>query len=462
GTPITPSEFTIEVERDGSWISSVAGGTEQFNDTGLNGGQLYEYGIYAKLVANDSTSLIVTSSWTAGGSAVPSAPTAFSVTNAGGGDLNANWTSPGTQADGTPLDDYAVVYLCEDGTLLATITRTTSDTGMADTEVFTPSTANAEYWVTAFDNETPINESGASNTAFPPVSAPYFVDFEAALTLPNLWTNETDDDFDWTVDEGGTTSSGTGPDVDHTLGTPLGNYVYTESSSPNYPSMVAHLTTPFIDMSTVSSPGLSFWYHMAGATMGELHVDVYHNGAWVLDVMTPLVGPQQAATSDPWLQTIVDLSAYASGPVQVRFRGITGTSFTSDMAIDDVAFSTLSGNPVMVVTPQILSDTLLVNGANVLNFSVSNSAIAPTTLSYTITESPAVGWLNVTPASGAVTTGNSDLIDVNLDATGLSAGTYTTDLIVAGSDTNNTEDTVVVSLQVNDAPAIVLDPTSFS
>ncbi|MCP4411568.1 MAG: hypothetical protein GY808_03225, partial [Gammaproteobacteria bacterium] len=60
GTPITPSEFTIEVERDGSWISSVAGGTEQFNDTGLNGGQLYEYGIYAKLVANDSTSLIVT------------------------------------------------------------------------------------------------------------------------------------------------------------------------------------------------------------------------------------------------------------------------------------------------------------------------------------------------------------------------------------------------------------------
>ena len=161
------------------------------------------------------------------------------------------------------------------------------------------------------------------------------------LALPVQWINETGDDFDWTVDEGGTVSSGTGPTVDHTLGTAAGNYVYTESSSPNFPSMEAQLTTPTIDISSLASPGLSFWYHMHGATMGELHVDVYHNGAWVLDAMPALIGQQQAVQTDPWLQAIVDLSPYTSTPIQVRFRGITGTSFTSDMAIDDVYFTSL-------------------------------------------------------------------------------------------------------------------------
>ena len=90
-----------------------------------------------------------------------------------------DWTSPTDQVDGTHLDDYAGVNLYENGTLLTTFTRTVGDTGMADTDVFTPSTTNAEYWVTAFDNETPVNESVASNSAYPPYSAPYLEDFEA-------------------------------------------------------------------------------------------------------------------------------------------------------------------------------------------------------------------------------------------------------------------------------------------
>ena len=40
------------------------------------------------------------------------------------------------------------------------------------------------------------------------------------------WSQETNDDFDWTVDAGGTPSGGTGPSDDFTGG---GNYMYTES-----------------------------------------------------------------------------------------------------------------------------------------------------------------------------------------------------------------------------------------
>jgi len=467
GTAIVPGDFTIEIEQDGVWLVSVAGGTGTYTATGLTDGVSYDFTLYTNLTANDSTSSPVNASWTAGGSPVPDGPTALTITDATGGDLNASWTNPTDQTDGTPFDDFAGVYLYENGTLLTTFTRTVGDTGAADTDVFTPTTPNAEYWVTAFDNETPINESAASNSAWPPIGVPYLEDFENAVvgtpgTLPLLWTNETDDDFDWYVDAGGTGSSGTGPDVDHTLGTAAGQYMFTESSSPNYPSMIAHLTTPTLDISSLSSPGLAFWYHMCGATMGELHVDVYHNGAWVLDAMPALVGPQQAATSDPWLQAIVDLSPYTSTPIQVRFRGITGSSYTSDMAIDDVFFTTLSGNPTMVVAPQVLVDTLLIGETGTVQFNISNTQAAPTTLNFTIAEDPAVSWLSVTPDTGSVTTGNSAMIDVNLDATGLTGGAYTTDLIVAGSDTNNAADTVSVTLQVNDAPVIGISPTTFS
>lgn len=36
------------------------------------------------------------------------------------------------------------------------------------------------------------------------------------------WTNLNDDEFDWTRNKGGTGTSGTGPGVDHTLGTSEG------------------------------------------------------------------------------------------------------------------------------------------------------------------------------------------------------------------------------------------------
>ena len=52
----------------------------------------------------------------------------------------------------------------------------------------------------------------------------------------------TDDDFDWTRLSGGTASSGTGPDSDHTG---QGSYIYVETSSPRQPGDKAKLTSPF-------------------------------------------------------------------------------------------------------------------------------------------------------------------------------------------------------------------------
>ena len=58
---------------------------------------------------------------------------------------------------------------------------------------------------------------------------------------------------------GTTGTTGTGPNNDRT-GT--GNYVYAEASGAQNQS-VATLTSPLIDLSSLTVPQLSFWYHMA-------------------------------------------------------------------------------------------------------------------------------------------------------------------------------------------------------
>jgi len=164
-------------------------------------------------------------------------------------------------------------------------------------------------------------------------------DFESGF---GNWTNLTSgDNFDWTRDSGGTTSTSTGPAVDHTLGTSSGYYLYTEASS-NYGN-TAILQSPCIDLSSVSQPTLTFFYHMWGSSMGALYVDVAYDAAsndcsniGSFTTINTLSGQQQSSQSDPYLERPVDLSAYVGGSVILRIIGVTGSSYNSDMAIDDV------------------------------------------------------------------------------------------------------------------------------
>lgn len=183
-----------------------------------------------------------------------------------------------------------------------------------------------------------------------PISTfPYVEDFEAEATCPTGcgaacptlidWTNPITDDLDWLVDVNGTSSGGTGPSVDHTLGTTAGKYVYIETScsGTGYPNMTAELESPWFDFTSYANVNLSFWYHAFGATQGNLNVEsrVTSSGAW-----TAVAGP---ITDD------VDLWQEWSGclnggvdSVQFRFVYVSGSSFTGDIALDDISVSALA------------------------------------------------------------------------------------------------------------------------
>ena len=97
---------------------------------------------------------------------------------------------------------------------------------------------------------------------------PWIHDFENAVGLEQ----DQNDDGDWWLMQGPTSSFNTGPSGDHTTGS--GVYYYVESSNPNYPNKVFTVYTPVFDVSATPGKVLSFWYHMYGNAMGDLEIAV--------------------------------------------------------------------------------------------------------------------------------------------------------------------------------------------
>lgn len=152
--------------------------------------------------------------------------------------------------------------------------------------------------------------------------------FNRVGTLQSNWENASGDDHDWFVYDRATSSARTGPAADHSLND--ANYLYIEAT--NHYNETANLITPCFDLTNLNQPSFKFWYHMYGIDMGELHLDVFFGGRWVLDIMPAISGDQ----GNVWKQQVVALSPYVGNTIKLRFRGITGNNFRSDIAIDDI------------------------------------------------------------------------------------------------------------------------------
>ena len=216
---------------------------------------------------------------------------------------------------------------------------------------------------------------------------PYAESFEVGLAD---WTNVGGDDFDWTDDCCGTPSVNTGPAIasDGTF------YVYTEASDPNFPSMEAYIQATF-DFTSVVSPEFSFFYHMFGGNMGSLHLDV-NDGSWNLDIWS-ISGQQHTSDTQDWIKGTVDLSAFAGqNNIILRFRGLTGSGFTSDMAFDNISCidycSVTSGNAAISVT------TICNAGGGIVDLSLTGQD-AGTTLQW----QQSTDGINFTDIAGATT-----------------------------------------------------------
>ncbi|MDC3153692.1 GEVED domain-containing protein, partial [Bacteroidota bacterium] len=199
------------------------------------------------------------------------------------------------------------------------LTANTNDSSLCIARVFgcTDST---------FINYDPLANTDDGSCAFCAgnVVAPITENFDS-LGYLGIFSQYTSDDMDWTQDNLGTPSFGTGPSDDVTGG---GYYLYTEATGNS--NSRAMLFSTCVDITALASPALTFSYHMLGGAMGTLNVVINNDTAWTRSGQQ---GPQ-------WYRDQIDLSAYSS-PVRIDFVGITGTSFSSDMAIDQVSIDEL-------------------------------------------------------------------------------------------------------------------------
>ena len=265
------------------------------------------------------------------------APTALTLDNATITDVTVNWLA-GAQETEWEVEVGPAGFTPGTGTEVGTATVGAT---MATVGGLTDSTAYDVYVRANCDPGTANDSSswtGPLSFTSPCLSftAPYAEDFDlftatTSFTNEACWSSPDTTGYTWDVTTGGTPSSNTGPTVAQSGTT----YFFTEASAGGNGD-VATLLGPTVDLSGLAAPALSFYYHMFGADMGTLALDIAVAGqSFTQDVLT-LTGQQQAAQGDAWVQTFVDLTPYAGQEITIRFRGVRGGSFTSDMAIDTI------------------------------------------------------------------------------------------------------------------------------
>ncbi|GGK16711.1 hypothetical protein GCM10007962_08750 [Yeosuana aromativorans] len=288
-------------------------------------------------------------------------------------------------------------------------------------------------------------------------SFPYSQSFE---TGTSGWTQPNTDNFDWTRDSAGTPSSGTGPSTGHSST----YYMYTEASSPRTAGDTANLESPCFDLTIATAATFSFWYHMYGSGMGNLYVELStDNGASYPNLLWSHSGQVQTSNGQAYGNVSINLSAYVGQTVKIRFRGVIGSSYQSDMAIDDVALTAtiasvpeinIKGNGTSIVdgdtTPTVTDDTdfgsvdvssgttvhtftiqnvgttslsvgaISITGANAGDFSVtalpSSSVSGSGSTTFNITFNPSATGLRT--ASVSIVNGDSDENPYNFDIKG--------------------------------------------
>lgn len=82
------------------------------------------------------------------------------------------------------------------------------------------------------------------------------------------WAQDDDDELDWELVQGQTSSSGTGPKRDHTLGLPSGSFIHLEASYPAREGDRARVASPVLN--STGSCDFRFYYHMYGEVRNSI------------------------------------------------------------------------------------------------------------------------------------------------------------------------------------------------
>ncbi|MBU8892286.1 MAG: S8 family serine peptidase [Bacteroidales bacterium] len=324
-----------DLYRNGTLMASTS--ATNYNVTGLSASTTYSFYVKAKdaegNISAASSTINVTTEDPADTQA-PTAPTGLSSSSITETSFTLAWTASTDNVGVTGYDVY------KNGSLLGSVTGTSASiTGL---------TASTTYAMSVNAKDAAGNVSAASSTlnvtTLDPVgggctggitSYPYSQGFEGSI---GDWTQDSNDDIDWTVDASGTPSSSTGPSSADE-GT---YYLYVESSGSGtgYPNKVAIINSPCFDLTAESNANFNFAYHMYGSSMGTMELQASIDGTSWTTLWT-----KSGDQGNSWYNATVSLSSYYGSSVQLRYVATTASSYRSDFAIDDISLTTSTTNP---------------------------------------------------------------------------------------------------------------------
>jgi len=319
-----------EVYQDGNLITTV--GSTIYQVSGLTNGTGYSFYIIAKDIAGNSSAQSNVVNVNTLDTEVPTAPTNLISSNVLSSSVDLNWTA---STDNVSVTDYEVY---QDGNLITTTVSTSYQvTGLN-------ALTNYVFYVIAKDaaGNSSIQSNSESITTSAVVtcsgttitSFPYLETFDSGM---GDWTQDTGDDGDWTLDDSGTPSNNTGPSDDISSG---GNYFYTEASSNGLGSnATVILTSPCYDLSGLTEAYFSFYYHMFGANVGTLDLEItLDDGSNWSNIFTV-----SGNIGNSWNSQNINLDSYLGETVKFRFIGTTGNGWSSDITIDHIGI----GDPII-------------------------------------------------------------------------------------------------------------------
>ncbi|KAK3102298.1 hypothetical protein FSP39_010315 [Pinctada imbricata] len=178
----------------------------------------------------------------------------------------------------------------------------------------------------------------------PPICKDRIPEFKCDFEKPDLcgWTQDIQDDFQWTMGSRRTPTAATGPERDHTYPNKTdGHYMYIETSAPRQVNDFARLLSPYYNL-TDGGLCFDFWYHMKGpggpSKVGKLEVFIVEDGDVMPDPANSSFVPDfylQGNQGDQWRRGKIQIGARYR-KYQFVIVGTRLNSYVSDIAIDDV------------------------------------------------------------------------------------------------------------------------------
>ncbi len=211
-------------------------------------------------------------------------------------------------------------------------------TGLNNTSIPNPTASPIEtttYTLAVTDLNGCVDTDEVTVIVVPPCSGtiseggfPYRESFETGI---GLWAQDMAfDDFDMTLTDLPTPTVGTGPDA----ASEGVNYLFAEANGNN--NSTSMLNGPCFDLRDQSCAQFTFDYHMTGAQIGDLNLEISldFGQTWTS------LWSNSVDQGDMWATEVLDLFGFLDQVIQLRFITTIGNGNESDIAIDNVEFIT--------------------------------------------------------------------------------------------------------------------------